>query len=171
MSAQLRVACLRHHGWGGMRVLGQARTFAVTSIPVPNMGDSISEGTVLKFNRKVGDQLAVDEIVAVIETDKVSVDIRSPLAGVMTELCAKAGDTVQVGMELFKVDSDGKGVASSATPSAAVAASAAAAAAPPLAPASPKLVAASSTPAAAHARVPLIKFTHGKRRTPHFRLL
>ena len=49
----------------------QRRTFAVTGVPVPNMGDSISEGTVLKFTKAKGEAVAVDEIVAVLETDKV----------------------------------------------------------------------------------------------------
>lgn len=137
----------------------QRASFAITAVPVPNMGDSISEGTVLKFSKAAGDAVAVDEIVAVLETDKVSVDIRSPLAGVMAELCAKQGDTVQVGAHLFKIDSDGK-----AAPAAAPVAPPKAASAP--APA-PIAAAAATLPAAAHhgapARVPSIKFKHGKR--------
>ena len=89
---------------------------------------------------------------------QVSVDVRSPLAGVMVELCAKQGDTVQVGAQLFKVDSDGKAsVASSASVLAAAPAAPAAAATP---------AAAVSAPVAAthaHSRVPLIQFKYGKR--------
>jgi hypothetical protein len=49
------------------------RQFAITAVPVPNMGDSISEGTVLKFTKGKGEAVAVDEIVAVLETDKARV--------------------------------------------------------------------------------------------------
>ncbi len=89
---------------------------------------------------------------------QVSVDIRSPLAGVMVELCAKQGDTVQVGAQLFKIDSDGK---------ASVASSAAAPAAAAPAAAKPAVAAAVSVPVVAathaHTRVPLIQFKYGKR--------
>ena len=59
-----------HASWTVARAL-QRRAFAVTGVPVPNMGDSISEGTVLKFTKAQGEAVAVDEIVAVLETDKV----------------------------------------------------------------------------------------------------
>ena len=86
----------------------------------------------------------------------------------MVELCAKQGDTVQVGAQLFKIDSDGK--ASVASPAAAPAAAAPAAAAPAAAAgaaAKPVAAAAVSAPAVAathaHTRVPLIQFKYGKR--------
>jgi len=66
------------------------------------MGDSISEGTVFQMNKKVGDWVDLDEIVAVIETDKVKVDIRSTEAGVITNLFAKEGETVPVGKHFFR---------------------------------------------------------------------
>ena len=144
----------------GATAAWQRASFAITAVPVPNMGDSISEGTVLKFSKAAGDAVAVDEIVAVLETDKVSVDSRSPLAGVMAELCAKQGDTVQVGAHLFKIDSDGK-AAPAPPPSAAALPKAASTLAP-----APAAAAAAPSPAAHHgppARVPSIKFKHGKR--------
>jgi hypothetical protein len=54
-------------------------------IVVPSMGDSITEGTLISIEKKVGDSVAQDEVIAVIETDKVNVDIRSAHAGVITE--------------------------------------------------------------------------------------
>jgi len=77
------------------------------------MGDSISEGTVFKMNKGLGEWVNVDEIVAVMETDKVKVDIRSTDAGVITNLFAKEGDTIEVGKEFFEVDSDAKPTAGS----------------------------------------------------------
>lgn len=92
---------------------------------------------------------------------QVSVDIRSPLAGVMVELCAKQGDTVQVGAQLFKIDSDGK---ASVASSAAAPAAAAPAAAPAAKPAAAAAVSAPAVAAThAHTRVPLIQFKYGKR--------
>jgi pyruvate/2-oxoglutarate dehydrogenase complex dihydrolipoamide acyltransferase (E2) component len=83
------------------------------------------------------------------------VDIRSPLAGVMSELCAKQGDTVQVGAQLFKIDSDGKATATSSP----------AAAPTQAAPAKVEAPAVHS-----HGRVPMIKFKYGKRGTLNSRL-
>jgi 2-oxoglutarate dehydrogenase E2 component (dihydrolipoamide succinyltransferase) len=54
----------------------------------------------------VGDFVEADEIVAVVETDKVNVDIRSSHAGVITKLCAEEGDNVAVGGEFFEVDTE-----------------------------------------------------------------
>jgi pyruvate/2-oxoglutarate dehydrogenase complex dihydrolipoamide acyltransferase (E2) component len=97
---------------------------------------------------------------------QVSVDIRSPLAGVMSELCAKQGDTVQVGAQLFKIDSDGKATATSSPAAAAPAAPAPVAAAPTQA--APAKVEAPAVHS--HGRVPMIKFKYGKRGTLNSRL-
>lgn len=58
------------------------------------MGDSISEGTIQSLVKQVGDYVEADEIVAVIETDKVNVDIRSTHAGTIKKYYANEGDTV-----------------------------------------------------------------------------
>ena len=71
-------------------------------IPVPAMGDSISEGTIAVWHKKAGDQVEMDEILCEVETDKVTVEIRAPDAGVITDLCAAEGDTVMVGADLVK---------------------------------------------------------------------
>lgn len=83
----------------------------VKSIPVPSLGDSITEGTVVSFTKAVGDSVQADEVVAVLETDKVSVDIRSPASGAVAELSAKPGDTVKVGDTLFKLSVGAAGTA------------------------------------------------------------
>ena len=90
---------------------------------VPDMGDSITE--ILK---QPGDAVAVDEVIAVIETDKVSVDVRSPVAGKLTALAAAVDDAVEVGADLFVIEVGAAGAAASPAPAAAEAPAAAASA-------------------------------------------
>ena len=157
-------------------------------IPVPRMGDSITEGTLIKFAVSPGQALKLDDIVCVIETDKVrplectprrvrwlafhvtprplpcpppshsqvSVDVRSPLAGVLKAFHAELQANVAVGAPLFTVDSDGTATVA-ASPSAAPASSTPAPA--PAVPAAPAPVPASHAPA----RTPSIHFKHGAR--------
>jgi len=68
------------------------------------MADSISEGSLKQWNKKVGDFVALDEEIATIETDKVDVAVNSPKAGTIVELYAKEEDTVAVGADLFKLE-------------------------------------------------------------------
>ena len=125
------------------------RALATHVLNVPAMGDSITEGTVASVEKAVGDAVAVDEIVAVIDTDKVSVDVRSDTAGVVQSLSVAVDDEVQVGAEMMTLDTDG----------AAAPAAAPAAAAPAPEPAAP---AAAPEPAPKRGHVPLIRFL-GKR--------
>jgi 2-oxoglutarate dehydrogenase E2 component (dihydrolipoamide succinyltransferase) len=67
---------------------------------------------------EAGDFVQADEVVAVIETDKVNVDIRSTHAGVIKKYYANEGDTVQVDANFFEIDTDGKGGAAPAQPAA-----------------------------------------------------
>ncbi len=67
------------------------------------MGDSITSVTVGTFEKAVGDYVNVDDVVAILETDKVSVEVRSPISGVITSINAKEGDDVPVGMALFNM--------------------------------------------------------------------
>jgi pyruvate/2-oxoglutarate dehydrogenase complex dihydrolipoamide acyltransferase (E2) component len=66
------------------------------AVRVPSMGDSISEGQVVEICKAVGDKVAVDEVVAVLETDKVSVDITSPAAGSVATIQVSTGDLVKI---------------------------------------------------------------------------
>ena len=106
------------------------RALATHVLNVPAMGDSITEGTVASVEKAVGDAVAVDEVVAVIDTDKVSVDVRSDTAGVVQSLSDAVDDEVQVGAEMMTLDTDGA-AAPAAAPAAAAAAPAAAPAPPP----------------------------------------
>lgn len=106
------------------------RALALQTFPVPEMGDSITEGTILEFAKKVGDHVALEEMVASVETDKVTVEVRAPAAGMITKLFASVDDTVIVGTDFMEIDV-GVGEASAAAPAAAAASPAVAAAAPP----------------------------------------
>ena len=63
-------------------------------ITVPNMGDSITEGTIGSWHKQVGDSVEMDEVVVSIETDKVTQEIKAPEAGKITGLHAEADETV-----------------------------------------------------------------------------
>ena len=103
-----------------------------TEVKVPTLGESITEATVGAWLKKPGEAVAVDEPIASLETDKVAVDVPSPVAGVMGQQVVAEGDTVTVGAVIAVIEAGGAAGAS-AQPAAAVpapAASAPAAAAP-----------------------------------------
>jgi 2-oxoglutarate dehydrogenase E2 component (dihydrolipoamide succinyltransferase) len=91
-------------------------------VPMPQMGESIAEGTVSKWIKKVGDSIGRDEPLLEISTDKVDAEIPAPAAGVLTEIAVQEGQTVEVGTVLGYIETE---------KSAAAAAPAAAAPAPP----------------------------------------
>ncbi|MBB4616376.1 2-oxoglutarate dehydrogenase complex dihydrolipoyllysine-residue succinyltransferase [Sphingomonas abaci] len=82
-----------------------------TEVLVPVLGESITEATVGEWLKQPGDKVAADEPIASLETDKVSVEVPSPVAGVMGEHAVKVGDTVQVGALLATVDAGGAATA------------------------------------------------------------
>ena len=75
----------------------QLRYFASQIINVPQMGDSITEGALQEIIKKPGDYVEADEVIAIIETDKVAVDINAAHSGVITKYFANIDDTVEVG--------------------------------------------------------------------------
>ena len=75
-----------------------------TDVEVPALGESITEGTLANWLKKPGEAVAADEPIAELETDKVSVEVPSPVAGVLTEQLVQAGDTVAVGAVIARVD-------------------------------------------------------------------
>jgi 2-oxoglutarate dehydrogenase E2 component (dihydrolipoamide succinyltransferase) len=75
-----------------------------TDVKVPALGESITEGTLAQWLKKAGDTVAADEPIASLETDKVTVDVPSPVAGVLTETVAKEGETVEVGAVIARID-------------------------------------------------------------------
>ncbi len=96
-------------------------------VNVPTLGESVSEATVSTWFKKVGDTVAQDEMLCELETDKVSVEVPSPAAGVITEILAPEGSTVAAAGKLAVISTDGAAVA--AAPVAAAPAQAPAAAA------------------------------------------
>ena len=72
------------------------------------MGDSITEGTIQEIVKNTGDFVKADEVIAIIETDKVSLDINAPADGVIGKYFAGVGDTVIVGAELYEIDLEAK---------------------------------------------------------------
>ena len=75
-----------------------------TDVEVPALGESITEGTLAQWLKKPGEAVAADEPIASLETDKVSVEVPSPVAGVLTEQLVGEGDTVAVGSVIARVD-------------------------------------------------------------------
>jgi 2-oxoglutarate dehydrogenase E2 component (dihydrolipoamide succinyltransferase) len=103
-------------------------------VMVPALGESVSEATVSTWFKKPGDLVAQDEMLCELETDKVSVEVPSPAAGVLAEIIAPEGSTVAANARLAVISTDAKAVA--AAPAAAPApAPAAVAASAPVAPA------------------------------------
>ncbi len=78
-----------------------------TEIKVPALGESVTEGTIGEWLKQPGDAVAVDEPIVSLETDKVAVEVPSPIAGVIQELKAEVGDTVEVGGVLAIVEAGG----------------------------------------------------------------
>ncbi len=75
-----------------------------TDVAVPALGESITEGTLAQWLKKPGEAVAADEPIATLETDKVSVDVPSPTAGVLSETLVNEGDTVAVGAVIARID-------------------------------------------------------------------
>ena len=82
----------------------------MTDIRVPTLGESVTEATIGKWFKKPGDLVAVDEALVELETDKVTIEVPAPAAGVLSDIAAKDGDTVAVGALLGQI-TDGVGAA------------------------------------------------------------
>jgi 2-oxoglutarate dehydrogenase E2 component (dihydrolipoamide succinyltransferase) len=109
-----------------------------TDVQVPALGESITEGTLAQWLKKPGEAVAADEPIASLETDKVSVEVPSPVAGVLTEQVVHEGDTVAVGAVIARIDEN-------------------ATAAPSAAPSPAQTAAASSTNPAGAGETPLLR--------------
>ncbi|BDB69842.1 dihydrolipoamide succinyltransferase [Comamonas testosteroni] len=101
---------------------------AIVEVKVPQLSESITEATMLTWKKKVGEAVAIDEILIEIETDKVVLEVPAPSAGVITEILQGDGATVAAEQVIAKIDSEA--VAGAAAPAAAPAAAATPAAAP-----------------------------------------
>src|SRR3954467_12284178 len=86
-----------------------------TSVVLPALGESVTEGTVTRWLKKVGDTIQADEGLLEISTDKVDTEIPSPIGGVIEEILVQEDETVEVGAVLAKIG-DGSGAAAPAEP-------------------------------------------------------
>jgi len=76
-------------------------------VTMPQMGDSVSEGTILEWHKKEGDTVAEDELLVEISTDKVDAEVQAPAAGTVVKIHASEGDTVSVGSVLAEISPNG----------------------------------------------------------------
>ncbi|HMQ19706.1 MAG TPA: dihydrolipoamide succinyltransferase, partial [Sphingopyxis sp.] len=80
-----------------------------TEVKVPTLGESVTEATIGEWLKQPGDAVALDEPIASLETDKVAVEVPSPVAGVLGQQVAAVGDTVNVGAVIATIEAgDGK---------------------------------------------------------------
>ena len=112
-----------------------------TSVTMPALGESVTEGTVTTWLKQVGDTVELDEPIVEVSTDKVDSEVPSPVAGVLLEILVPEDETVEVGTEIARIGDASEASAPAAAP----------AAAPVEAPAAP---AAPATPAPAPAPAP-----------------
>ena len=78
-------------------------------ILVPSLGESVTEATVSKWLKQVGEQVDSDEPLVELETDKVNVEVPSPLTGTLSSIKAKEGETVEIGA-LLGIVNEGKSI-------------------------------------------------------------
>jgi 2-oxoglutarate dehydrogenase E2 component (dihydrolipoamide succinyltransferase) len=116
----------------------------MAEIRVPTLGESVTEATIGKWFKKPGDAVAVDEPLVELETDKVTIEVPAPAAGVLGEISAKDGETVAVGAVLGQIK---EGVGAAPTKPAAKPA------APPAVPQAPKAAAPAAAPVAAAPKI------------------
>jgi len=96
----------RPHQW--QLGLVQLRHYAEKVVKVPQMAESITEGTLKQFSKQVGDHVEQDEEIATIETDKIDVSVNAPEAGTIKEFLVKEEDTVTVGQDLVMLELGGE---------------------------------------------------------------
>src|SRR5256714_1966199 len=87
-------------------------TTEAIDVVMPQMGVSVSEGTITKWLKEQGDQVEADEPLLEISTDKVDTEVPSPGSGVLTEILVQEGQTVDVGTKLAVIGGEGAGAES-----------------------------------------------------------
>lgn len=88
-----------------------------TQFKLPQLGETVVEGTITRWLKQEGDQVEVDEPLVEVSTDKVDSEIPSPVAGTITKILAREGDTIKVGEVMAEIGGDGEVAASDATKS------------------------------------------------------
>ena len=74
-----------------------------TTVEMPQLGETVTEGTILRWAKQVGDSIAEDEVLVEISTDKVDTEVPSPAAGTILEILVPEGETVEVGTPLVRI--------------------------------------------------------------------
>ena len=87
---------------------------AIVEVKVPQLSESVAEATLLQWKKKAGDVIAIDEILIEIETDKVVLEVPAPAAGVLAEIVQGDGATVAAEQVIARIDTEGKGPATTA---------------------------------------------------------
>ncbi|MBK9572362.1 MAG: 2-oxoglutarate dehydrogenase complex dihydrolipoyllysine-residue succinyltransferase [Rhodoferax sp.] len=108
---------------------------AIVEVKVPQLSESVAEATLLQWKKKIGDAVAIDEILIEVETDKVVLEVPAPAAGVLVELVAADGATVMAEQLIARIDTEASASVAAPTPLAAATAKLTAAATAPVAPA------------------------------------
>ncbi|KAM3447252.1 hypothetical protein MY3296_008899 [Beauveria thailandica] len=88
-------------------IMQNVRSYADKIVQVPQMAESISEGTLKQFTKSIGDYVELDEELATIETDKIDVAVNATEAGTIKEFFVNEEDTVTVGQDLVRIESSG----------------------------------------------------------------
>lgn len=81
---------------------------AIVDLVMPKLGESIMEATILKWNKQIGDNIAVDETVLEIATDKVDTEVPAPFTGKLVEICFQVNDVAPIGSVLAKIEVAGE---------------------------------------------------------------
>ena len=79
-----------------------------TTVSMPQLGETVTEGTILRWAKQVGDTIAEDDVLVEISTDKVDTEVPSPAAGTILEILVNEGDTVSVGTPLVVIGAEGE---------------------------------------------------------------
>jgi len=122
-----------------------------TPVKMPELGESITEGTITRWLKQEGDRVEVDEPLFEVSTDKVDTEVPSPVAGVLQSIKVQADETVEVGAELAVIEQDGEGGEKAAAPEA-----------EPAAEEAPAPTRREARPAAARAEAPRARTGDGK---------
>ncbi|HSJ27035.1 MAG TPA: biotin/lipoyl-containing protein, partial [Acidimicrobiia bacterium] len=89
-----------------------------TTVSMPQLGETVTEGTILRWAKQVGDQVSEDEVLVEISTDKVDTEVPSPASGTVLEILVPEGETVEVGTPLVVIGAEGEEAAEAAEPAA-----------------------------------------------------
>jgi len=88
----------------------------MAEVVMPKMGESLQEGTIIKWHKKPGDKVERDETILEISTDKVDTEVPSPVAGIVAELLADEGQTIEVGKVIARISTGGAVIVAAPTP-------------------------------------------------------